>query len=132
MKKHFTEEHVKEAFQIWNILVREAKKKEVITYKCLGDEIGKYHRHLRRPLDIIMHYCREHDEDLNGADFATLVIDKSKKRPSNEKDWPDGLPDFQKEWGKNFVLVSEREIKNPGINKFKEVAQRLNSLDDPG
>lgn len=66
------------AYQIWPILIATAKERTKITYKALGESIGRGHRFLNWPLGRVQEFCLE-----SGLPPLTiLVVSKARGSPS--------------------------------------------------
>lgn len=63
----------------WEVLIDSAKKKEYITYKGLGDQIGIHHRSVRFTLGLIQDYCMENKL----PPLTILVVNKSTGKPGD-------------------------------------------------
>lgn len=58
---------------VWKILISNAKKKTLISYKNLANQINIHHRVVRYPLDIIQKYCIEY----HFPPLSILVVDRN-------------------------------------------------------
>ena len=65
------------AGQAWEVLVKAAARRELVTYKQVGDAIDLHHRVMSIPLGIIRDYCLEERLPV----LASLVVSKSKNVP---------------------------------------------------